>query len=305
MRDDGKRRYKHEDYSAAIIRDKMKDVIESHQLNHRNYHLKADDIADLLEAKPSAGGALLWGGLIAGQMDADRIDYLIRDSLHTGVDYGKFDWRRLINTVELIDGDDEHGQSLGVNEGGHHAAEGLVLARYFMFTQVYFHKTRVAFNVHLKDALSTMLPTTFPRPVGIELDDYLRWDDWRVLGMIAAGEGGEPGRRLAQRDHYREVYHTPDSPSPKDIKMSNRVREKLGDLIREEVTAGTSTYKFGDTDIPVVSSNLDRSIRPLSKVSMLVRGLRPVGKISLFCAKEDVDRANQRLQALKPKRRTQ
>jgi HD superfamily phosphohydrolase len=41
---------------------------------------------------------------------------------------------------------------IGVSEGGWHAAEGLILARYFMFTQVYFHKTRVVFDHHLQHA---------------------------------------------------------------------------------------------------------------------------------------------------------
>jgi uncharacterized protein len=305
LRDGGTRRYKHEDYSAAVIRVKLSDVIENHPLNQRNYDLKADDIANLLESKPGAGGALVWAELISGQMDADRMDYLIRDSLHTGVDYGKFDWRRLINTIELIAGDGDRGARLGVSEGGHHAAEGLVIARYFMFTQVYFHKTRVAYNVHLKHALSNMLPDVFPAPTGSELDEYLRWDDWRVLGMLAAGEGGEHGRRLATRNHYREVYHTPDSPSASDVKALDRVREKLGKLILAEEVAGTSTYKVGVPDIPVVSGNPDRSIKPLSEVSTVVRGLRPVGKISLFCAKEDAARANETIKSSIHRRRSQ
>jgi hypothetical protein len=69
-------------------------------------------------------------------------------------------------------------------------------------------------DVHLKRALAEMLPEgVFSRPDEAGLDDYLRWDDWRVLGELANGAGGEHGRRLAQRDHFRKVYHTPDSPS--------------------------------------------------------------------------------------------
>jgi len=102
---DGKR-YKHEDYSAQIVRQHFQDIITHHPLN-RNYGFEAEHIARLLENSAEAGNALFWRSLVVGQMDADRMDYLLRDSLHAGVDYGKFDWRRLLNTVEVVP--DEEG----------------------------------------------------------------------------------------------------------------------------------------------------------------------------------------------------
>ncbi len=61
---------------------------------------------------------LLWREVIPGQMDADRMDYLLRDSLHTGVDYGKYDWRGFLNTVQAV----EMAQSV---EETHTRASGL------------------------------------------------------------------------------------------------------------------------------------------------------------------------------------
>jgi len=147
----------HEDYSAAIIRTVLREVIDSHP-DSDNYRIKAKDVADLLEGKSDAGRSLIWRELITGQLDADRIDYLLRDSLHAGVDYGRFDWRRLIRCLVFVQPGAGQAPRLGVTEGGLHAAEGLVLARYFMFTQVYFHKTRVAYDHHLKQAMLTILP---------------------------------------------------------------------------------------------------------------------------------------------------
>ncbi|HWE35595.1 MAG TPA: HD domain-containing protein, partial [Isosphaeraceae bacterium] len=216
----GSSRFKHEHYSAAIVRKFFSDVIKNHPLN-ANYDFDADQVADLLEGKSTAGRALFWRELIDGQMDADRMDYLLRDSLHAGVQYGRFDLQRLIRSVAVVPpgGDDpEGGPRLGVSEGGWHAAESLILARYFMFTQVYYHKTRVAYNYHLEQALGEVLPDgLFPSPLGERLDDYLRWDDWRVLGLLAGGGGGEHGQRLATRDHFREVFHTPEIPSQADL----------------------------------------------------------------------------------------
>ena len=229
-------------------------------------------------------------------MDADRIDYLHRDSLHTGVAYGRFDWRRLVNSVEVVPGAEGGGPRLGVSEGGFHAAEGLVLARYFMFTQVYFHKTRIAFDHHLQRALSEILPGGhFPPPTQDELAKFLLWDDWRVLGSLVIGEGGDHGRRLADRDHFREVYHTSESPKADDLSRLDGVREILGELVQAEERADKSWYKFDQPDIPVVSDNPLRTVEPLSQHSSAVKALAPIGKVMLYCSKEDVSRAKERI----------
>ncbi len=112
--------------------------------------------------------ALFWRDIIAGQLDADRMDYLLRDSLHCGVSYGRYDWERLVHTVVAVPESSNEGSArIGVMEGGWHAAEGLIVARYFMFTQVYFHKTRVIYDHHLQGALADLLPGgLFPESEG-------------------------------------------------------------------------------------------------------------------------------------------
>lgn len=287
MRENGATRFQHEDYSASIIRNKLRDVIENHQLN-RNYGFRVEDITFLLEGSSQAKHALFWRELITGQMDADRMDYLLRDSLHAGVDYGRFDWRRLLHTVEAVPGSDGEGPRLGVNEGGWHAAEALVLARYFMFTQVYFHKTRVAYDHHLRKTLATLLPGgCFPPPDPRGLEEYLKWDDWRVLGLLADGKGGDAGRRLAERDHFREVFHTPETPSPEDFAELDRVRQTLGALVRAEEPAEKSWYKLGTADIPVISRSGGIKVKPLSSYSSVVAGLQPIRKVMLYASQED------------------
>ena len=198
--------FRHEAYSASIIRYVLKDVIEGHKLNEE-HGIKAEEIATMLEGTSATGPRLFWRQLIDGQMDADRMDYLLRDSLHVGVDYGKYDWRRLLNTIQVIEMPPREGEDakleprLGVTDGGIHAAEALVLARYFMFTQVYFHKTRVAYDHHIREALKAILPNQmFPAPTLEGIDEYLRWDDWRVLGQLSEGKGGEHGNRLRKRE---------------------------------------------------------------------------------------------------------
>jgi HD superfamily phosphohydrolase len=225
------KKFKHEQYSAAIVRTQLRDVIESHRLN-TNCDFSADDVAALIEGGAKPGKSLFWRDLISGQMDADRMDYLLRDSHHTGVQYGRFDLSRIVNTIRAIPGADGESPRLGFSKGGWHAAEGLVLARYFMFTQVYFHKTRVAYDIHLKGALSEILPNgKFPPPVGEDLKNFLEWADWRVLGLLADGKGGEHGRRLRTRDHYRLAYSSPESSDRHEIAYTESLKQKLGTLV--------------------------------------------------------------------------
>lgn len=71
--------------------------------------------------------------LISSQMDADRMDYLLRDAYYTGVDYGTFDLERILRMVR------PHKEHIVVKESGMHAVEDYLMSRYQMYWQVYFH----------------------------------------------------------------------------------------------------------------------------------------------------------------------
>lgn len=291
--EEGGPRYKHEHYSAAIVRHKLRSCIEDHALN-ANYGFKADDVAALLEGSARAKQSVFWRDLIDGQMDADRVDYLLRDSYHAGVQYGRYDLHRVIGTTLALKSKSGQGPRLGITEGGIHAAEALVLARYFMFTQVYFHKTRVAYDIHLREALKTLLPgSSFPPPSGKGLNKYLDWDDWRVLGLLAAGKGGDHGRRLATRDHYREIYHTPEVGTLQEMKKLDTVKDALAELLAAEETASKSWYKTGDPDIPVADRRGE--VAPLSRFSSVVKNLSKNNQVLLYARREDKSSATERV----------
>ncbi|AXA35532.1 MAG: HD domain-containing protein [Candidatus Hydrogenedentota bacterium] len=82
--------------------------------------------------------------IITSQLDADRFDYLLRDSIMTGVKYGIYDLERLLKVLRL----DQHGERIVIAPNGLHPVEKYLQARYHMFTQVYLHKTvRAAENM--------------------------------------------------------------------------------------------------------------------------------------------------------------
>ncbi|HWO33014.1 MAG TPA: HD domain-containing protein [Candidatus Acidoferrum sp.] len=299
------KKYKHENYSAAIVRTELRSAIEDHPLNETNYGFKAEDIAALLEGSTSAKQRLFWRDLIDGQMDSDRMDYLLRDSFHAGVQYGRFDLNRLVNTVRAIPGTLGRGPRLGISEGGCHAAEGLVLARYFMFTQVYFHKTRVAFDVHLKGALQELLPShQFPSPTGEHLKEFLSWDDWKVLGLLASGQGGEHGSRLANRDHYRLAYHSPEISTEADLCVLENVKAALGNFIAAEEESSKSWYKTGPPDVPVVSDVDPGTVLPLSTYSNVVLNMKPTNQVFLYVRPDHAERSNEIVRGVLENERT-
>ncbi|MGA7454517.1 MAG: HD domain-containing protein, partial [Rhodoplanes sp.] len=198
------RKWRHEEYSGAIIRGPLAQAIEDNPFNTRNYGIKSDEIASLIDGTPTPRD-LVWRELVSGQLDADRMDYLLRDSYHCGVDYGRYDWRRLRNTITIASDPESGAPRIGIGDDGRQAAESLIIARYMMFTQVYFHKTRVILDHHLAGVLQSILPDgTFPSPTAIE--DFTKWDDWRVLGALAGGAGGENGSCLCDRNFFRLVW---------------------------------------------------------------------------------------------------
>jgi uncharacterized protein len=142
-----------------------------------------------------------WGGppfvkeLISSQLDVDRMDYLLRDSRMCGVTYGQYDLDRLIQTITVVDG------HVAVTDKGIHSAEEFILARYFMYWNVYFHKATRAIETVLEKMLQRAVdlarsgrqqllgfvpPALEPILTGrpITLAEYLQLDETDVIYAI-------------------------------------------------------------------------------------------------------------------------
>jgi len=126
--------------------------------------LKPQDVADLCwdvrkRAKIAPKFSLSpWKTLLneiitCNTFGADRVDYLSRDSWHAGVPYGRSDFQRLIDGSRTLIYPATEEIALGLELGAIHSAEAPLLARYFIYTQVYFHDLRRAYDMHLKEFL--------------------------------------------------------------------------------------------------------------------------------------------------------
>jgi HD superfamily phosphohydrolase len=306
----GKRRYKHEDYSIALIEHEFREAIETDDFNRKNFNITANEITDLLSGRPDAGPTLFWREILSNQLDADRMDYLLRDSHHLGVNYGKYDLHRLSGNVCAFASPangEEARVSLGVLRGGVHAAESLIVARYSMFKQVYFHKTRMAFDIHLQGAMAKLLPGgEYPPPEPDRLKEYLRWDDWHVQGLLAEGKGGDDAERMLTRRHYRMVFSTRDRLVPpkekrrgldlvkQEEKKLEMVRRALGDLLAKTKTSKNSWYKGQEFDIAVIDEYDRARVQPLSFYSAMAE-LNCQDQYLLYVKPEDVVEARARV----------
>ena len=209
----------------------------------------------------------------------DRMDYLLRDSLHAGVVYGKFDQYRLIDTLRILPETDEESAApvLGIESGGLESAEGLLLARYFMYSQVYFHPVRRAYDFHLQDFLLSMYGDGLPT----NIDDFLKLTDNEVLVELrkAAADSSHPGHgpadRIVNRKHYRVLYERNPQDAKKNTEAGQAVYRFACEKFGEQYFRHDRPPQRGSSTVFPVKTR-DGRIMPSLAVSDVLKRLPPV-----------------------------
>ena len=217
--------------------------------------------------------------IIHGPVDADQMDYLLRDAHYTGVAHGAIDIDRLMQTIGIYHGD------LVVDRSGVPAVEGLLVARALMYTSVYFHKTVRIAEMMLCKAVE-MSDSKLIKEIHLETDGS--------LAERLIEQGGYPGRIMVQLK-YRELYKRAFSLSMSDLKEEEM--EQLLELTEyrnrkareEEIAARAGLHpsqvildmperellisepRIGKTEVPILEE--DR-VRPLSRYSPLAKALQ-------------------------------
>ena len=275
--------YRHEDYTYELIKGPLREKIENHEVN-RKYEISADEVAALIKGEPKVlGREILWRDLISSQLDADRGDYLLRDSLHIGVKYGIYDLDRLLVTIGLGIEPESDNIVLGVKEKGWHVAESLVIARYQMFSQVYFHKSRQAYDYMLQQAIKAILKT-IPPPNKIK--EFLELDDYMLWNLIKNHQDDYWCRSIVKRNHLRAIYETKEIPNDEEIEKIKKLEEKLnseGIWYLEKESKG-SLYRLSQ-EIMIIDKN--GKVSPLSEYSNVVKYLGEIRQIRIYVKPED------------------
>ena len=215
--------------------------------------------------------------IVGDVFGADRIDYLLRDSYHAGVSYGRFDHYRLIDTLRILPASQDNSQEpgLGIERGGLESAEALLWARYFMYTQLYFHPTRRIYDIHLMEFLKEWLPEgRFPT----EINKHISCSDNEVTAGMwkAAADSKERShalaRRIISREHFRQIYEPNSSEQLRALEPGKHVYDGLvAQFGKDEVRRDAYAQKGGSYNFPVYTKagDIDSSLalsQTLSKV---------------------------------------
>jgi len=263
--------------------------------------------------------------LVSSQLDVDRMDYLLRDSLMTGAKYGLYDLEWIINALQI----DEAHDRVFVAARGVYAVEEYLQARYYMFRQVYFHRTLRSAEAVLRSALRRALEITTNggdvwhapgaafakvlRREPLTISEHLQIDDSDVIFHLKQWQGAsdEILRDLSRRFVGRTLFKAIDVDMPID---------ERGDFItaaRDVVTrAGfDADYYFIEdraTDVPyygyytgegdeehgriyVEDGYAHPQIREIGEVSEAVRGLRRGYELNRVCFPAEVKEEVYRL----------
>lgn len=248
--------------------------------------------------------------LVSSQLDVDRMDYLLRDSLMTGAKYGIYDLEWIIKSLEI----DETNDRLYVSARGIPAVEDYLQARYYMFRQVYFHRTLRAAEAVLRSLLRRALHLfaegkiiwhapafeKILRGEKLSLKEHLDMDDSDVMFHIKQWQHSEDKilSDLSRRFLHRKLFKAFDLDMPDDERQSFLdkaraavenagydpdfyfIEDKIGDFPYYFYTKDTANPK----NLIYVEEGFSRpAIREISEVSAAVRGLQKGFNIHRVC----------------------
>jgi len=239
-------------------------------------------VAALLAGGDAAEHGPLLSQIVSGELDVDKMDYLLRDSLYCGVRYGSYDLDRLVDTLVPLPDPLSGDWGIGVEAGGVHAAEALVMARYYMFTQVYFNPTSKALELHLNEWLESA-----ERRWPTDLEAFLAIDDVTVLAELRRSANPH-ARAVVERVHYPLAFETEEHLSREQrlrfeaLLAELRQRFPRGQLLVSH--AAKDPHRFEESRMLV--RHRDGSLQPMSEASHFMRHLERIERYRVYSPPE-------------------
>ncbi|MCL2295707.1 MAG: HD domain-containing protein [Methanomassiliicoccaceae archaeon] len=217
--------------------------------------------------------------IIHGPVDADQIDYLVRDAHYTGVTHGKVDIERLIGTMRI------NNDRIVIEKGGRSAAEGLMVARSLMYSSVYFHRTvRIVKMMLLKSVEAS----------SIDVKEIHLWNDAGLMEHLIA-EGGKPSqiaRSVQNRLLYKKVMTVFSEDASEDLlsflseftsyqkrkQLEREIADRAGVDMSEVVvdipprSILLSNMSIGKTDVSILDP--EGKVKSLTRLSPIAKALQ-------------------------------
>ena len=280
---------RHELFTERIIMEdtEVNQVLESYQ---KGFATKVRDVINKTYENP------LVINIISSQLDADRLDYLLRDAYFTGAPYGEIDVERILRTMRVVN------NKIVYKVSGMHAIEDYLMSRYQMDWQVYLHSTGRSFDLVIQNMLRRVRELVlsgyqFRHPIGaladlflekdLSVETYLKFDDATIshYASLFVEEEDEILSDFADRFIHRrllkEMHYVPNDEVNKNLIKIGEYMSILGInptyyLITDHSVKTPYDYYGHKTNcLPDCIELLmrDGSIKEISEVSTIIKGI--------------------------------
>lgn len=329
---------RHEDWTPFFLNEYRTELFfreynrinKHHSLSDENFQWIADMI---MHQKPRHR---LLADIVSSQLDADRLDYLLRDSHFCGVAYGEYDFRWMLNSMAVIETKD--GPRLGLTHKGIGVVEHYLMARRLMVKNIYLHQKKLAFEsflIHLlanlaenieSDAIlkeikntslgkflrevnqfnqnpseqnkKTFLTKNFP--IYKELCDY---DVFFVIKTLAEMQNKHPAIDLAKRLQRRQMPKIVrlDHVNVKEVEtLINDFKEKNRENIKpwqlQIIKTPHQSYTLSEDPILIINEN--GKVTPLNEISIMIDAISGKLEEVAFLSMDETLYTNKKLQAI-------
>ncbi len=272
--------FPHEELTKYVI-----EKTSMHDLLDEKFDTK--EIVDIVNGK----GHL--GPIISGELDVDRMDYLLRDSHNTGVAYGVIDYERIISNLRLDDG-------LVLDIKGVQAAEGALVSRYFMYPSVYQHHTTRIVNSMFRRALKREIDSG-----KINENDMYKYDDSDIISLFR-NSNDEIVRDMINRLDNRiipkrvKTIRLDNFKNPEKLyKISQETLRKAEEEIAEDFNMDKNYVFINIAEYPRFDEmktqvSVDDRLYPLTEISNIIGALSKarfnIPDISIYVPIEEKER---------------
>lgn len=280
---------RHELFTERIIMEdtEVNRVLEAYQ---KGFAKKVRDVINKTYPNP------LVINIISSQLDADRLDYLLRDAYFTGAPYGEIDVERILRTMRVVN------NKIVYKFSGMHAIEDYLMSRYQMYWQVYLHSAGRSFDLVIQRMLHRVRELIFEgyefkchlgaiKDLFLEeepsVETYLKFDDSTILYYASLfAEEKDPilsdlADRFINRRLLKEVHYTPSDETHEKLKQIREYMIELGInpdyylLTDHSVKTPYDYYGHKTNCLPDCIELLmrDGSIQEISEVSTIIKGI--------------------------------
>jgi HD superfamily phosphohydrolase len=232
----------HEDITLWLVKNsELKDAL-------KRIGCQPENVGKLAVGRLHKPGKAFMDQIISSAVDVDKQDFIVRDTYHTGAEYGYIDISRLIHTLDVWEGD------LAVDLGALSALESLIIARIESFRSIYFHRVGRAAQIMLALAMEKANDelglTSFKTP-----EDYLAMDDYTVWTKLknckqSASVIRDLERRKMLKCAYERTFYEKDAMVSSIFSRSANRSQLQAEIAREAKVENETVF----IDVPTVPS---------------------------------------------------